>query len=59
MKNVQTIGQLTGCTHAAAWLQPDGMLSGGCEDIGRHVALDKLLGYRSQQNWPQGAVPVF
>lgn len=58
LKNVQTVGQLTGCTHAAAWIQPDGMLSGGCEDIGRHVALDKLLGYRSQQNWPQGAVLV-
>jgi len=34
------------------------MLSGVCEDIGRHMALEKLLGYRSQQNWPQGAVLV-
>lgn len=58
LKALQTVGQLTGCTHAAAWLQPDGALSGGCEDIGRHVALDKLLGYRSQQNWRQGAVLV-
>ncbi|VVA50897.1 formate dehydrogenase accessory protein [Serratia ficaria] len=58
LKNVQTVGQLTGCTHAVAWLQPDGNLSGGCEDVGRHVALDKLLGYRSQQGWQRGAVLV-
>ncbi|MEW7000780.1 formate dehydrogenase accessory sulfurtransferase FdhD [Serratia ureilytica] len=51
-------GKLTGCTHAAAWIQPDGALSGGCEDVGRHVALDKLLGYRSQQAWLQGAALV-
>lgn len=52
------MGKLTGCTHAAAWIQPDGALSGGCEDVGRHVALDKLLGYRSQQAWLQGAALV-
>ncbi|QHA89963.1 formate dehydrogenase accessory sulfurtransferase FdhD [Serratia rhizosphaerae] len=58
LKSYQTVGQLTGCTHAAAWLQPDGNLSGGYEDVGRHVALDKLLGYRSQQGWQAGAVLV-
>ena len=54
LQEVQTVGKLTGCTHAAARIQPDGALSGGCEDVGRHVALDKLLGYRSQQAWLQG-----
>jgi len=34
------------------------LLPGGCEDVGRHVALDKLLGLRSQQGWQQGAVLV-
>ena len=58
LQEVQTVGKLTGCTHAAAWIQPDGALSGGCEDVGRHVALDKLLGYRSQQAWLQGAALV-
>lgn len=59
LKSVQPVGQLTGCTHAAAWIRPDGALSGGCEDVGRHVALDKLLGLRSQQpDWQQGAVLV-
>lgn len=59
LKSVQTIGQLTGCTHAAAWITPDGTLSGGCEDVGRHVALDKMLGLRARQNdWYTGAALV-
>lgn len=29
LKYVQPVGQLTGCTHAAAWLMPDGTLAGG------------------------------
>lgn len=58
LKDYQPVGQKTGCTHAAAWIQPDGQLAGGCEDVGRHVALDKLLGYRSQSSWGEGAVLV-
>ncbi|MGG7669808.1 formate dehydrogenase accessory sulfurtransferase FdhD [Yersinia sp. J1] len=58
LKQVQTVGQLTGCTHAAAWINPEGELLGGCEDVGRHVALDKLLGLRAKQPWQQGAVLV-
>lgn len=59
LKSFQPVGQLTGCTHAAAWIAPEGTLSGGCEDVGRHVALDKLLGLRSgQPDWQQGAVLV-
>ncbi|MBS6437971.1 MAG: formate dehydrogenase accessory sulfurtransferase FdhD [Pantoea sp.] len=58
LKSVQPVGQQTGCTHAAAWLRPDGELAGGCEDVGRHVALDKLLGYRSGAAWGDGAVLV-
>lgn len=58
LRDFQPIGNLTGCTHAAAWMSPTGELQGGCEDVGRHVALDKLLGNRSQQAWKQGAVLV-
>lgn len=58
LRSVQQIGDLTGCTHAAAWIDPQGELLGGCEDIGRHVALDKLLGIRAKQPWAQGAVLV-
>ncbi len=59
LKHYQPVGQLTGCTHAAAWVAPEGGLLGGCEDVGRHVALDKLLGVRSgKPDWQAGAVLV-
>ncbi|WFQ78925.1 formate dehydrogenase accessory sulfurtransferase FdhD [Xenorhabdus sp. SF857] len=58
LPHVQEIGALTGCTHAAGWIDPEGKLLGGCEDVGRHVALDKLLGMRAKTGWQQGAVLV-
>lgn len=60
LRDFQPLGQLTGCTHAAAWLKPDGVLAGGHEDVGRHVALDKLLGRRAREgeSWLPGAVLV-
>lgn len=58
LRQFQPLGEYTGCTHAAAWITPDGQLMGGYEDVGRHVALDKLLGYRSQQQWTLGAALV-
>ncbi|EPT7082938.1 formate dehydrogenase accessory sulfurtransferase FdhD [Cronobacter sakazakii] len=56
LASVQPVGELTGCTHAAAWLTPQGDIAGGHEDVGRHVALDKLLGRRAREAWQQGAV---
>ncbi len=60
LNDFQPIGQLTGCTHAAAWVMPSGELAGGHEDVGRHVALDKLLGRRATEGeeWRQGAALV-
>lgn len=58
LPQVQEIGKLTGCTHAAGWISPQGELLGGCEDVGRHVALDKLLGMRAKAQWTDGAVLV-
>ncbi|ELQ6226317.1 formate dehydrogenase accessory sulfurtransferase FdhD [Cronobacter turicensis] len=58
LASVQPVGELTGCTHAAAWLTPRGDIAGGHEDVGRHVALDKLLGRRAREAWQQGAVLV-
>lgn len=58
LTDFQPVGQLTGCTHAAAWMLPSGELAGGHEDVGRHVALDKLLGHRARETWGQGAVLV-
>ncbi|WP_231566289.1 MULTISPECIES: formate dehydrogenase accessory sulfurtransferase FdhD [unclassified Serratia (in: enterobacteria)] len=58
LRQVQQVGQQTGCTHAASWISPEGELQGGCEDVGRHVALDKMLGLRAKQGWQQGAILV-
>lgn len=60
LNDVQPIGQLSGCTHAAAWVLLSGEIAGGHEDVGRHVALDKLLGRRARENdiWQQGAALV-
>lgn len=60
LSSVQPVGQLTGCTHAAAWISPEGELIGGHEDVGRHVALDKLLGHRAREGagWQPGAALV-
>ncbi|MFW0851848.1 formate dehydrogenase accessory sulfurtransferase FdhD [Morganella morganii] len=58
LPQVQEIGKLTGCTHAAGWISPQGKLLGGCEDVGRHVALDKLLGMRAKAQWTDGAVLI-
>ncbi|KLG19525.1 formate dehydrogenase [Enterobacter roggenkampii] len=60
LNDVQPIGQLSGCTHAAAWVLPSGEIAGGHEDVGRHVALDKLLGRRARESevWHQGAALV-
>jgi FdhD protein len=61
LTQVQTVGCQTGCTHAAAWLDLSGNFIAGFEDIGRHVALDKLLGYRAksqQQNNQKGVILV-
>ncbi|MWP63210.1 formate dehydrogenase accessory sulfurtransferase FdhD [Gilliamella sp. Pas-s25] len=49
LSQVQQVGQQTGCTHAAVWLDLKGQFMAGFEDIGRHVALDKLLGFRAMQ----------
>lgn len=58
MRDYQPIGGLTGCTHAALWLDAEGQILDGREDIGRHVALDKMLGIRSRNQWQQGAALV-
>jgi len=40
----QVIQRLTGAAHAAAWCGPDGDVRIVREDVGRHNALDKLVG---------------
>ncbi len=43
----QTLQQATGATHAAAWCALDGTVHSVREDVGRHNALDKLVGAMS------------
>ncbi len=41
---LQTLNTATGAAHAAAWANLDGQLQLVREDVGRHNALDKLIG---------------
>lgn len=56
----QTLNQLTGATHAAAWAVPGHDIQHIREDIGRHNALDKLIGclLRSDKEITNGFVIV-
>ena len=45
----QPLQQLTGAVHGAAWCLPGGEIQFVCEDVGRHNALDKLVGKLCQK----------
>ena len=44
LAGAQPLQRQTGATHGAAWCTPDGAITHLREDVGRHNALDKLIG---------------
>ncbi|PUA17092.1 formate dehydrogenase accessory sulfurtransferase FdhD [Glaciimonas sp. PCH181] len=60
MQKQQQLQQVTGATHAAAWVQKNGEILLVREDVGRHNALDKLIGALSadKQDFSSGAVLI-
>ena len=58
LRDLQVLGQATGAAHAAAWADDSGAIACLREDVGRHNAMDKLIGAmaRAEQSLAGGFV---
>lgn len=58
LPEMQAINRATGAAHGAAWFNRSGEIELLCEDVGRHNALDKLIGAMVEKgsDFSQGAV---
>jgi len=54
---LQRLNRMAGAVHAAAWVDPDGVIRHLAEDVGRHNAFDKVIGAMARH--PGGRPPGF
>lgn len=57
-KQHQLLNQITGSTHAAAYISSTGEILAIREDVGRHNALDKLIGHYLSADYKNGAILI-
>lgn len=57
-QELQPLRWQTGAVHGVFWLDNQGNVRAVREDVGRHVALDKVIGFRAQQKDQTGVLLV-